>query len=156
MPATATSAPAQAAAEPAATSAPAQAAAEPTAAATAAVIMAPTLERLTNEERWRREQVNRQPFPALRTYTTSGSELWWFDPINQQHVILGHFAGDFQVQATFTLRGQGVAALEVPYHVNQGYGLTSLSPALLDRIRAAGYGEWIETYVFEGPNVQSR
>jgi hypothetical protein len=120
------------------------------------VIVAPTLLPLSNEQRWRRQQVDRQPFPNMRTYTTTGSELWWFDPVQQQHIILGHFAGDFQAQARFTLRGQGIKALEVPYRVNQAYGLTAISPALLERIQAAGYGEWIETYVFEGPNVRPR
>jgi hypothetical protein len=119
-------------------------------------LVIPTAQALTHEERWRRQQKERDVFEAVRTYTTTGSELWWFDPVNQQHVILGTIAGDFQVQARFTLAGQGIAALEVPYHVNQQYGLTSLSPALLERIQAAGYGEWIETYVFAGPNVRPR
>lgn len=118
------------------------------------VIVLPTLETLTNQERWRREQIGREPFPAVRSYATTGSELWWFDPVQQQHVILGTIAGTFEVQATFTLRGQGIAALEVPYQVNRQYGLTALSPALVGRIQAAGYGEWIETYVFDGSNVQ--
>jgi hypothetical protein len=48
-----------------------------------------------------------------------GGEFWWYDPINQQHVILGTFAGDFLAQAQFTLRGQGIEALEIPYQVNR-------------------------------------
>lgn len=64
--------------------------------------------------------------------------------------------GDLQGQAEFTLRGQGVTALEVPYQVNVSYGLTALSPVVIDRIRAAGYSEWIETYVFLTPNVTPR
>jgi hypothetical protein len=120
------------------------------------LLAVPTVQALTNEERWRRQQKERTVFETMRTYTTSGSELWWYDPVNQQHVILGTIAGDFQAQAQFTLAGQGIAALEVPYRVNQQYGLTSLSPALLERIQAAGYGEWIETYVFAGPDVRPR
>jgi hypothetical protein len=118
------------------------------------VVVPPTLPVLTHEERWRNQQLNREPFTALRDYTTSGSELWWYDPVNQQHVILGSFAGDFRAQATFTLRGQGLVALEVPYNVNESYGLTSVSSVLVDRIRQAGFDEWIETYVFLTPNVQ--
>lgn len=120
------------------------------------VVTPPTLQPLTTQERWRREQLDRQPFEGVHIYNTSGSEVWWFDPLQQQHVILGTIAGDFQVQAMFTLRGQGIQALEVPYQVNQSYGLTSLSPALVQRIQAAGYGEWIEAYVFDSPNVQPR
>ncbi len=116
----------------------------------------PTAAPLTNEERWRAQQIGRRPFEAPRPYFTTGSELWWYDPLNQQHVILGRLTGDFQGQAEFTLRGQGVSALEVPYQVNQSYGLTALSPALVDRIRAAGYGDWIETYVFLTPAVTPR
>ena len=110
----------------------------------------------SNEERWRAQQIDRQPFPAPQAYTTTGSELWWYDPVNQQSVILGRITGDFAAQAAFTLRGQGVPALEVPYHVNIGYRLTALSPALLDRIKLAGYGEWIETYVFATPSISPR
>lgn len=116
----------------------------------------PTPTPLSYEERWRSQQIDRLPFEAPRPFVTTGSELWWFDPVNQQSVILGRIAGEFQGQAEFTLRGQGVRALEVPYNVNVSYGLTALSPALLDRIRAAGYTEWIETYVFLTPNVTTR
>jgi hypothetical protein len=96
-------------------------------------------------------------FDGLVPFFTSGSELWWYDPVNQQHVILGVITGDFAAQAQFRLAGQGVDALEVPYQVNRSYGLTALSPALLGRIAAAGYeSDWIETYVFLSPNVTRR
>jgi hypothetical protein len=110
----------------------------------------------TNEDRWRGQQIDRRPFETVRPYSTASSELWWYDPINQQSVILGRITGGFSAQAEFTLRGQGVPALEVPYQVNVSYGLTALSPALIDRIRAAGYSEWIETYVFSTPGINRR
>lgn len=111
----------------------------------------------THEERWRAQQQDRVVFSGLTPFYTSGSELWWYDPINQQHVILGRITGNFEAQAQFVLRGQGVPALEVPYQVNVGYGLTALSPALLERIRAVGYeSDWIETYIFLTPNVFPR
>lgn len=116
----------------------------------------PTPTVATNEERWRAQQIARSPFEGPRPFYTTGSELWWYDPVNQQSVILGRITGEFQGQAEFTLRGQGVAALEVPYQVNVSYGLTALSPVLLERIRAAGYTEWIETYVFLTPDVIAR
>lgn len=116
----------------------------------------PTALPQTNEQRWRAQEIHRIVVEPKRTYTTSSSELWWFDPINQQHIILGAFTGDFLVQAQFTLRSQGIEALEVPYQVNKSYGLTALSPAILARVAAAGSGEWIETYVFMTPNVLPR
>lgn len=120
-------------------------------------LVLPTTPRLSNEGRWRAQQQDRLVFDALTPYTTTGSELWWFDPVNQQSVILGRVTGDVVAQAQFQLRGQGVTALEIPYQVNSSYGLTALSPALLGRIAAAGYeSDWIETYIFLTPNVSSR
>ncbi|MBX0326818.1 hypothetical protein K2Z83_03865 [Oscillochloris sp. ZM17-4] len=116
----------------------------------------PTRQPLTNEQRWRAQEINRRVFDQQQNYTTLSSELWWYDPINQQHVILGTFTGDFLAQAQFTLRGQGIEALEVPYQVNKSYGLTALSPAIIARIAAAGGEDWIETYVFVTPNVAPR
>lgn len=121
-----------------------------------ATFVLPTQAPLSYEERWRAQEINRVIVDPPRTYTTSSSELWWFDPINQQHIILGTFSGDFLVQAQFTLRSQGIEALEVPYQVNRSYGLTALSPAIMGRIAAAGNGEWIETYVFVTLNVVPR
>lgn len=117
-------------------------------------LVVPTPIAQRNEDRWRAQQLNREVFVAPQPYRTTGSELWWYDPINQQRVVLGNFSGDFLAQAQFILLGLGVEALEVPYQINTSYGLTALSPALLARIQAAGYdGEWIETYVLLTPNV---
>ena len=117
----------------------------------------PTASAVSNEERWRAQQQDRQLFEGLAPFATSGSELWWFDPVNQQHVVLGRITGEFVAQAQFQLRGQGVPALEVPYQINVSYGLTALSPALLGRVAAAGYeSDWIETYVILSPDVSSR
>jgi hypothetical protein len=117
-------------------------------------LVLPTIAAQTTEERWREQQQDRQLFEGLSSFTTTGSELWWFDPINQQHVVLGQLTGDFVAQAQFQLRGQGLQALEVPYQVNTSYGITALSPALVGRIAAAGYAsDWIETYVFLSPAV---
>jgi hypothetical protein len=151
-----TAAPSATVAEPLPTTPPPTATAVPVSPTSDIVVAAPTLEALGNEERWRRQQQERQVFEGVQTFTTTGSELWWYDPVQQQHVILGTFSGEFVAQARFTLKGQGVQALEVPYQVNQSYGLTSLSPALIERIQAAGYNDWIEAYVFERPGVQPR
>jgi hypothetical protein len=118
-------------------------------------LVVPTPVPLSNEARWRAQQLDREVFPAIQTYTTTGSELWWYDPIQQQHVVLGSFRGDFLAQADFIVLGIGVEALEVPYQVNKSYGLTAISPALLARIQTAGYVEWIETYVLRSSNITS-
>ncbi|NJK79355.1 MAG: hypothetical protein HC876_08550 [Chloroflexaceae bacterium] len=123
---------------------------------TVQAIIAPTLEALTNEQRWRRQQIDREVFPQIQRYRTDGSNLWWYDPVQQEHVSLGSFSGEFDVQARFRLAGSGLTVLEVPYQVNRRYGITALSPAIVDRIQAAGYGEWIETYVIEEPVVRVR
>lgn len=117
------------------------------------LIVLPTPLPQTNQERWRAQEREREVFSTLRTYTTPSSQLWWYDPVNQQHVILGTLSGEFEAQARFELYGQGVAALEVPYQINRSYGLTALSPALVERMQAAGYSEWLETYVFVTPEM---
>lgn len=119
-------------------------------------LVLPTAPVLSNEDRWRAQQIERVVFDPIQNYRTTSSDLWWYDPVNQQSIILGTISGDFAVQAEFVLRSQGRDALEVPYQVNRSYGLTALSPAILDRIAAAGYTEWIETYVFRAPNVVRR
>ncbi len=120
------------------------------------VIVPPTLPAVSYAERWRAQQNDRDVFEPPQPYTTTGSELWWYDPVNQQHVLLGSFAGDFEAQAQFELVGQDVSALEVAYHVNQSYGLTAISSSLIERIQAAGYDEWIDTYVILTPEVRPR
>lgn len=119
------------------------------------LLVAPAPER-SNEQRWREQQLDRQVLPAPRLYTTRNAELCWYDPLNQQHVVLGRIGGDFLVQATFVLRDQGLPALEVPYRINVSYGLTALSPAHIERLKAAGYVDWVETYVLASPDVHPR
>jgi hypothetical protein len=119
-------------------------------------LVLPTLPALSNEERWRFQQLNRQIFSELRLYTTKRSELYWYDPINQQSVLLGVINGEFTAQAIFTFRENGQLALEVPYEINRSYGLSALSPAVIARIRAAGFTDWIETFVFLTNEVQPK
>ncbi|MFQ3660792.1 MAG: hypothetical protein SNJ69_00215 [Chloroflexaceae bacterium] len=115
----------------------------------------PTPER-SNEQKWREQQADRQVLDPPHLYTTSVAELRWYDPLTQQHLVLGRISGDFLVQATFVLRTQGMPALEVPYRINVSYGLTALSPAHIERLRAAGYVDWVETYVLASPEVRPR
>lgn len=119
------------------------------------LVIAPVPER-SNEQKWRDQQVDRQVLATPHLYTTRNAELRWYDPLNQQHLVLGRISGDFLVQATFVLRDQGLPALEVPYRINVSYGLTALSPAHVGRLKAAGYVDWVETYVLASPDVYPR
>ncbi len=122
----------------------------------ALTIVPPTLPSFTPEQRWRMQQENRTVFEIPQTYVAhSQSKLWWYDPINQQHVLLGAFSGPFVAQASFYLPVKDNSeALEVPYEINQQYGLTALSPALVERMRAAGYTTWVETYVLVSSDIE--
>lgn len=116
-----------------------------------------TRPQLTAQDIWRQQQAERQPFDQIRHVRAPGKVLlWWFDPQTRQHVPLGWIGPEFQAQARFRLTGTWLHALEVPYHVNQSYGLV-LSDSVLDRIRAAGYqtegpDAWIDAYVFDAPD----
>jgi hypothetical protein len=109
------------------------------------------------EERWRYVQVDRQPFAdGIQTWTTPSRQiLWWYDPVFGRAVKLGEIQGDFPAQATFRFRGQEVDAVEIPYNVNQSFGIT-LPPAIQDQIRNAGYGEWIETFVYRTEDIRPK
>lgn len=107
-------------------------------------------------ERWRYIQVERQVLPQQRWYTTSGPEvLSWYDPVFGQFIQLGEINGDFLVQATFRLRGQQAEALEVPYQLNQSYGI-QLPDAVLARMRNAGVEEWTETFVYLKSDIRPK
>lgn len=119
------------------------------------VVVLPPPPPMSKEELWHAQQQEREVFTSHRLYTTTSSDLWWYDHVNEQHVILGSFSGQFEAQAQFILAKDGQQALEVPYHVNESYGLEALSPVLMERIDAAGYHSgWIETYVILNDQVQ--
>jgi hypothetical protein len=103
----------------------------------------------TNQARWRAQQLDRQVFDPPRSYVTrQGTALFWFDPRTSQSLEIGTLLGDFTATAQFTLRTSEQPALEVPYTINADYGLTAISDALIQRMRAAGYSERVEAYVF--------
>lgn len=121
------------------------------------VIIPATQVALSNNERWRQQETNRQPLPQPQTYVTTGTTLYWYDPVNQQALEIGTFSGTFEVLATFELRSTGQPALEVLYEVNKRYGLTAVSPAIVERIRAAGYTDGvIDTYVIVDTTISPR
>jgi hypothetical protein len=108
------------------------------------------------EERWRYVQVDRQPFESIQTWNTPSRQiLWWYDPVYGRTIKLGEIQGDFPAQATFRFRGQEVEAVEIPYNVNQSFGIT-VPPAIVEQIRSAGYGEWIETFMYRTEDIRPR
>jgi hypothetical protein len=108
------------------------------------------------EGRWRDMQVDRAPFEAPRTFVSSGSEIvWWFDPLYGQLVPIGEIRGEFVAQASFRIKGQWIGALEIPYQVNQAYGIVVPDP-ILQRMRNAGKGEWAEVFVYQTGDVSQR
>lgn len=108
------------------------------------------------EVRWRDMQVDRAPFDAPRTFVSSGSEIvWWFDPLFGQLVPIGEIRGEFVAQAGFRIKGQWIGALEIPYQVNQAYGIVVPEP-ILQRMQNAGKGEWAEVFVYQTGDITQR
>lgn len=119
------------------------------------VVVVPQLPTQTAEERWRSQQADRQDFPNGRHFVAqSPVELWWFDPATGQSLEIGKLIGPFPASAQFTFLPSGAPALEVPYLINHDYGLTAISPSIVDRIKAAGLGDVINTYVLLTDAIQ--
>lgn len=134
-----------------ATAAPAPAA--PT--GTPAVVVVPqTAVPLNNEQRWRAQELDRQVFEPKRLYIANNYvALMWYDPLSGQSVTIGTISGEFPAQAQFILRSNRRQALEVPYRINQDFGLTAISEAVRARMKAAGYTESVEAYVEQADSV---
>lgn len=112
---------------------------------------------LTNEQRWRAQQLDRQVFETRRIYVArSRTPLYWYDPLTGQTLEIGALLGDVTVQAHFVLRDGNRPALEVPYRINGDFGLTSISDAVRQRMQTAGYTESVEAYVLESDAVQPK
>jgi hypothetical protein len=112
---------------------------------------------LTNEQRWRAQQLDREVFDPRRIYVaTDPVQLMWFDPLTGQSLEVGTVLGEFTTQAQFVFRPRNVSALEVPYRINQDFGLTAISPAVKQRMTNAGYTESVETYIIQTERVQPK
>ncbi|MCS6940807.1 MAG: hypothetical protein NZM94_16140 [Roseiflexus sp.] len=110
----------------------------------------------TNEERWRAQQLDRQVFDPPQIYrVVRRTPLFWFDPTTGQILEIGTVLGNIPVQAQFRLRATGEAALEVPYRINNDFGLTAISDAVRTRMEAAGYTVSVEAFVLESDAVQA-
>jgi len=120
-----------------------------------AVIVVPLTQMpATNEQRWRAQQQDRKVNDPPRIYVAPSAEtLWWYDPLRNQSVPIGTLSGEFPVQAEFILRGDQQAALEVPYRINNDFGLTAISEAVRERMQAAGYSQSVEAYVLRTADI---
>ena len=120
-----------------------------------AVIVVPLTQMpATNEQRWRAQQQDRKVNDPPRIYVApSAVTLWWYDPLTSQSVPIGTLSGEFPVQAEFILRGDQQAALEVPYRINNDFGLTAISEAVRARMQAAGYSQSVEAYVLRTADI---
>jgi hypothetical protein len=111
----------------------------------------------TNEQRWRAQQQDRKVNDPPRLYVApSPVTLWWYDPLISQSVPIGTISGEFPVQAEFLLRGAQQAALEVPYRINNDFGLTAISEAVRGRMQAAGYAQSVEAYVLRTADIHPK
>jgi hypothetical protein len=116
-----------------------------------------TREPETNEQRWRAQQQDRQVNDPPRIYVAPNpATLWWYDPLNNQSVPIGTISGEFPVQAEFILRGAQQTALEVPYRINNDFGLTAISEAVRERMQAAGYSQSVEAYVLRTADIHPK
>lgn len=128
----------------------------PTVTPTPAVQIVPQTARpLTSEERWRSQQIDRQVYDPPRLHrAVRRITLFWYDPGVGQVLEVGDLIGDFPVQARFSLRSSGEMALEVPYRINNDFGLTAISEAVRSRMEAAGYTISVEAFVLESDAIQ--
>jgi hypothetical protein len=109
----------------------------------------------TAEERWRAQQIDRAVLEGTRLYAAGEPvPLLWWDPLTGQAVEIGLVRGAFPVQATFTFRPTGEAALEVPYTINRDFGLSAISGAVRARMEAAGYTETVEAFIVDTDVVE--
>jgi hypothetical protein len=125
---------------------------------TPAVIVVPlTQVPETNQQRWRAQQQDRKVNDPPKIYIARNpATLWWHDPLTSQSVPIGTISGEFPVQAEFILRGAQQAALEVPYVINVDFGLTAISEAVRERMKAAGYSQSVEAYVLQTADIQPK
>jgi hypothetical protein len=121
---------------------------------TIVVVPRPPRER-TNEDIWRAQQARREVFEQPRAYVARAPvPLWWYDPLTGQSLEIGTLFGEFVAQAEFVFQPRDTPALEVPYRIDQDFGLTAISPAVRERMAAAGYTESVEAYVLQSDAVQ--
>ncbi|MBM4412905.1 MAG: hypothetical protein FJ040_05590 [Chloroflexi bacterium] len=108
----------------------------------------------TGDERWAAFASQRQLFDTpIRVTTLQPTPLLWLDPHNGQVLEIGLLNGDFVATAQIVLTSDNSVAYEVDYRINQDFGLTSISEAVVMRMRDAGYAASVRAFVVMTDNV---
>ncbi len=108
----------------------------------------------TGDERWAAFVSDRVAFDTPQRMTAlAPSPLLWLDPRNGQVLEIGMLNGNFAATAHMVLTSDKHEAYEVEYTINQDYGLTSISDAIVMRMRNAGYEASVRAFVVASDNV---
>jgi hypothetical protein len=108
----------------------------------------------TGDERWAAFVRDQVAFDApQRIETLAPSPLLWLDPRNGQVLEIGLINGGFVATAHMILTSDKREAYEVEYTINQDYGLTSISDAIVMRMRDAGYEASVRAFVVASDTV---
>jgi len=108
----------------------------------------------TGDERWAAFVRDRVAFEApQRMMTLAPSPLLWLDPRNGQVLEIGMLNGSFAATARMVLTSDMHEAYEVEYTINQDYGLTAISDAIVMRMRDAGYTASVRAFVVASDDV---
>lgn len=127
----------------------------PTSALVIDVVITPVIRATpTGDERWSTFVSSRTAYEAPQRLTTLvPTPLLWLDPRNGQVVEIGYLNGDFLATAQLVLTSNNQSAYEVDYTINQDYGLTSISRALITRMNEAGYAASVRAFVPAGDTI---
>ena len=119
------------------------------------VIITPQLRATpTGDERWAAFVRDRVAFDVPQRMTTlAPSPLLWLDPRNGQVLEIGMLNGSFAATARMVLTSDTHEAYEVEYTINQDYGLTAISDAIVMRMRDAGYTASVRAFVVASDTV---
>ncbi len=108
----------------------------------------------TGDERWSAFVRDRTGYDTPQRLTTIAPvSLMWLDPRNGQVLEIGYLNGDFFATAQLVLASNNQSAYEVDYTINQDYGLTSISRALITRMNEAGYAASVRAFVLASDNI---
>jgi hypothetical protein len=108
----------------------------------------------TGDERWAVFVNERVAFDTpQRMVTLAPSQLLWLDPRNGQVLEIGLLNGGFVATARMVLTSDKHEAYEVEYTINQDYGLTAISDAIVMRMRDAGYTASVRAFVMASDTV---
>jgi hypothetical protein len=108
----------------------------------------------TGDERWAAFVRDRVAFEAPQRMTTlAPSPLLWLDPRNGQVLEIGMLNGSFAATARMVLTPDTHEVYEVEYTINQDYGLTAISDAIVMRMRDAGYTASVRAFVVASDNI---